>query len=80
MSPRQQSEITTSSIGKGKKVKEGYSPLMLMNLRLPFQLQLMNLTLLGFGDEAVSGATDTLAAAQGVGGEAVEDEDQEMVF
>ena len=37
------------------------------------------LTVLGFGDEAVLGATDTLAAAQGVGGEVAEDEDQDMV-
>ena len=30
-------------------------------------------------DEAIPGATDTLAAAQGVSGEVVEDEDQDMV-
>ena len=30
-------------------------------------------------DEAILGATDTLAAAQGVGGEAAKDEDQDMV-
>ena len=34
---------------------------------------------LGFGDEVVLGATHTLVAAQGVGGEAVEDKDQDMV-
>jgi len=35
---------------------------------------------LRFGDEAVPGATDTLAATQGVGGEALEDEDKDMVY
>ena len=35
---------------------------------------------LGFRDEAVLGATDTLAATQGVGGEALEDEDEDMVY
>ena len=35
---------------------------------------------LRFRDEAVLGATDTLAAVQGAGGEALEDEDEEMVF
>ena len=38
------------------------------------------LTVLGFEDEAVSGVTDTLAAAQGAGGEALEDEDKDMVY
>ena len=38
------------------------------------------LTVLGFGDEAVLGATDTLAAAQGAGDEALEDEDKDMVY
>ena len=38
------------------------------------------LTVLRFGDEAVLGATDTLAAAQGVGGQALEDEDEDMVY
>ena len=38
------------------------------------------LTVLGFGDEAVLGATDTLAAAQGVGGEVLKDEDEDMVY
>ena len=37
------------------------------------------LSVLGVQDEVVTGATDTLTAAQGVGGEAVEDEDQDMV-
>ena len=37
------------------------------------------LMVLGFGDEAVLGAIDTLAAAQGAGSEAMEDEDQDMV-
>ena len=37
------------------------------------------LTVLGSRDEAILGATDTLAAAQGAGGEAAEDEDQYMV-
>ena len=35
---------------------------------------------LGFRDEAVLGVTDTHAAAQGVGGEALEDEDKDMVY
>ena len=35
---------------------------------------------LGFGDEAVLGATHTLAAAQGMGGEAAEDKDQDIVY
>ena len=37
------------------------------------------LTVLRFRDEAVPRAIDTLAAAQGVGGEVAEDEDQDMV-
>jgi hypothetical protein len=37
------------------------------------------LTVLESRDEAILGATDTLAAAQGVGIEAAEDEDQDMV-
>ena len=37
------------------------------------------LTLLGSQEEAILGATDTLAAAQGAGSEAAEDEDQDMV-
>ena len=36
------------------------------------------LTVLGSRDEAIPGVTDTLAAAQGVDGEAAEDEDQDM--
>ena len=35
---------------------------------------------LGFGDEAVLGVTDTHVVAQGVGGEALEDEDEDMVY
>ena len=35
---------------------------------------------LGFRDEAVPGVIDTLAAAQGAGGEALEDEDKDMVY
>jgi hypothetical protein len=35
---------------------------------------------LGFRDEAVPGATDTLATAQGVGGETLEDEDEDIVY
>ena len=34
---------------------------------------------LGFRDEVVLGATHTLAAAQGVGDEVVEDKDQDFV-
>ena len=34
---------------------------------------------LGFGDEMVLGATDTLATTQGAGGETLEDEDEDMV-
>jgi hypothetical protein len=37
------------------------------------------LMVLGFRDEAVLGATDTLAAAQGASDEALEDEDKDMV-
>ena len=37
------------------------------------------LSVLGVRDEVVLGAVDTLAAAQGASGEAVEDEDQDMV-
>jgi hypothetical protein len=37
------------------------------------------LTVLGFGDEAVPGAIDTLVVAQGAGGEALKDEDEDMV-
>ena len=35
---------------------------------------------LEFGDGAVPGTIDTLAATQGVGGEALEDEDKDMVY
>ena len=35
--------------------------------------------ILGSRDEAILGATDTLAATQGASGEAAEDEDQDMV-
>jgi hypothetical protein len=38
------------------------------------------LTVLGFRDEAVLGAIDTLAVAEGVGGEVLEDEDEDMVY
>jgi hypothetical protein len=38
------------------------------------------LTVLEFRDEAVPGATHTLAAAQGVGGEVTEDKDQDIVY
>ena len=38
------------------------------------------LSVLGIQDEVVLGVADTLAAAQGVGGEADEDEDQDMVY
>ena len=34
---------------------------------------------LGFREEAVPGATDTFAAAQGADGEALEDKDEDMV-
>jgi hypothetical protein len=37
------------------------------------------LTVLESRDEAILGATDTLAAAQGVDGEAAKDEEQDMV-
>jgi hypothetical protein len=37
------------------------------------------LSILGVRDEVVLEATDTLVAAQGAGGEAAEDEDQDMV-
>jgi hypothetical protein len=35
---------------------------------------------LGFRDKAVPGATHILAAAQGAGGEAAEDKDQDIVY
>jgi len=35
---------------------------------------------LGFGDEAVPGATHTLAVAQGADDEAAEDKDQDIVY
>jgi len=38
------------------------------------------LMVLGFRDEVVLGAIDTLASTQGVGGEALEDEDEDMVY
>jgi hypothetical protein len=38
------------------------------------------LMVLGFGDEVVLGVTNTLAAAQGASGEALEDEDEDMVY
>jgi hypothetical protein len=37
------------------------------------------LTILGSRDEAIPRAIDTLAAAQGAGGEASKDEDRDMV-
>ena len=37
------------------------------------------LMVLGFRDEMVPRATNTLATAQGAGGEALEDEDEDMV-
>ena len=37
------------------------------------------LLVLSVQDEVVPGVADTLAAAQGAGGEAVEDEDQDLV-
>ena len=38
------------------------------------------LTVLGVQDEVVLGAANTLVAAQGEGGEAVEDKDQNIVY
>ena len=38
------------------------------------------LTVLGFGDEAVPRAAHTLVAAQGDGGEAAEDKDQDIIY
>ena len=38
------------------------------------------LMILGSRDEAILGATDTLAAAQGMGGEVLEDVDEDMVY
>ena len=38
------------------------------------------LTVLRFGDEAVPGATHTLAAAQGASSEAAKDKDQDIVY
>ena len=35
--------------------------------------------MIGVGDDAILGATDTLLATQGVGGEVAEDEDQDIV-
>jgi hypothetical protein len=35
---------------------------------------------LGFGDEAVPGATHTLPTAQGAGGEAAKDKHQDIVY
>ena len=37
------------------------------------------LMVLRFGDEAVPGATHTLAAAQGTGGEVAKDKDQDFI-
>ena len=36
--------------------------------------------MLGFGDEAVPGATHTLATTQGVGDKVVEDKDQDIIY
>jgi hypothetical protein len=88
MSLRQQSEITTSSMGKGKKVKRGVFTVDADELVFAFPAAIEEfgdnlgqlLTVLGFGDEAVPGATDTLAAAQGASSEALEDEDEDMVY
>jgi hypothetical protein len=53
-------------MGKGKKEKEGYSPVKLMNLCLPFQLPYQEWHI--------------VAAAQGAGGEAAEDKDQDIIY
>ena len=36
--------------------------------------------MLGFGDETVPRATHTLASAQGAGGEAAKDKDQDIIY
>jgi hypothetical protein len=36
--------------------------------------------MLGFRDEAVPGVTHIVAAAQGAGGEAAEDKDQDIIY
>ena len=38
------------------------------------------LMVLGFRDEAVPGATHTLAATQGAGGEVAEEKDQDFIY
>jgi hypothetical protein len=73
-------------VGKGKKEKEGYSPVKLVNRRLPFQLPYMNMTTnqgssLRYSNSEMRRYQErhTLAVAQGAGGEVAEDKDQDFV-
>jgi hypothetical protein len=74
-------------MGKGKKEKEGYSPVKLANRRLPFHLPYMNParnwgSSLWCSDSEMrqSHEQHTLAAAQGAGSEIAEDKDQDIVY
>jgi hypothetical protein len=74
-------------MGKGKKEKEGYSMVKLSNRRLPFQLPYMNPVIkwgntLRYSDSEMRRYQErhTLVAAQGVGGEVVEDKYQDFVY
>ena len=75
-------------MGKGKKDKEGVFTVDAGEVAFAFLAVVEEsgenlgqlLTVLGSQYEAILGATDTLAATQGAGSEAVEDEDQDMVY
>ena len=86
MRPLQQSEMIKSLMAKGKKQKEGYSLVLLANRCLPFQVQYKNpATIWGsslwYSDSEMRWFQEwhTLAAAQGAGGEAAEDKDQDII-
>jgi hypothetical protein len=87
ISPQQQSEITTSSMERARRSRRA-TTIDAGELAFAFPAAIEEsgdnlgwlLMVLRFGDEAVLGATDTLATAQGAGGEALEDEDEDMVY
>jgi hypothetical protein len=87
MRPLQQSEMTKSLMAKVKKEKEGtHGDAVKSAFAFPGAIQEPDdnlgqlLTVLGSRDEAVPGATNILVPAQGAGGEAVEDEGQDIIY
>ena len=80
----QQYEIATLFMVKGKKDKEGCSPVMLV-VSMPILSVVEEAShslrhqLIVVRDEAFPGATDTFAAEQGADKEAVEDLDNDII-